>query len=67
MATPYDDVYSIFLIKYKKYPEYFNYYNLFDDDALKERAKGFLVESIVKLKLYCTPDVDFMDKDDIYF
>ena len=67
MSTAYDKFYSVFFDKIQNNSEFFNYYNLTDAESLalaKQRASGYLKESIAKLTLKCTPDVNFSDCDD---
>lgn len=68
MSTAYDKFYSAFFDKIQNNSEFFNYYNLTDVESLslaKQRAKGYLKESIAKLTSKCTPDVNFRDCDDV--
>lgn len=68
MSTAYEIFYSAFFDKIQNNIEFFNYYNLTDVESLalaKQRANGYLKESIAKLTLKCTPDVNFSDYDDI--
>jgi len=68
MSTSYSDFYDKFFKKIEEDPEFFNYYNLTSDEAMalaKERAKTYLQESLAKLTLESTNDVDFNDYDDM--
>lgn len=68
MPTPYNDFYNIFFTKIEKDKEFFNYYNLTPDEAIslaKQRAKNYLHESLAKLTLESTNDVDFNSYDDL--
>ena len=67
MSTPYNDFYGRFFKKIEEDKEYFNYYNLTPEESMelaKERAKTYLQESLAKLTLDSTNDVDFNDYDD---
>lgn len=67
LSTAYDKFYSAFFDKIQNNSEFFNYYNLTDAESLslaKQRAKGYLKESIAKLTSKCTPDVNFRDYND---
>ncbi len=64
MSTSFDTIFTTFFDKIEKDSEFFNYYNLTNQQALDlatERAESYLKESIVKLILKCTPDIDFKD------
>lgn len=64
MSTSFDTIFTVFFDKIEKDSEFFNYYNLTNQQALDlavERAESYLKESIVKLTLKCTPDIDFKD------
>ena len=68
MSTPYSDFYDRFFKKIEEDPEFFDYYNLTPDESMalaKERAKTYLQESLAKLTLDSTNDVDFNDYDDM--
>lgn len=67
MSTPYSDFYDKFFKKIEEDREFFDYYNLTSDESMalaKERAKIYLQESLAKLTLESTNDVDFNDYDD---
>lgn len=67
MSTQWDVIYERFFKKIEKDADFFVYYNISNDEAMelaKERAKSYLIESIVKLTLNCTPDIDFNDYDE---
>ena len=67
MATSFDIPYRAFFRKIEKDPNFFNYFNLTVDEALelaKDRANGYLIESIAKLTSFCTPTADFYNYDD---
>jgi len=67
MSTSFELPYIVFFKKIEQDPDFFNYFNLSSDEALglaKERACGYLKDSISKLTLSCTPDVSFYDFDD---
>lgn len=66
MSTSFDTIFTAFFDKIEKDSEFFNYYNLTNSEALAlaiERAESYLKESIVKLTLKCTPDIDFTNYD----
>ena len=68
MSTPYNDFYDRFFKKIEEDTEFFQYYNLTPDESMalaKERAKTYLQESLAKLTLDSTNDVDFNDYDDM--
>ena len=68
MSTPYSDFYDRFFKKIEEDPEFFDYYNLTPDESMalaKERAKTYLQESLAKLTLDSTNDVDFNDYEDM--
>lgn len=57
-----------FLFKVQNSPEFFNYYNVPEDEAMAlaiRRAKGYLMEAAARISLECSPDVDFMDYDEL--
>jgi hypothetical protein len=64
MSTLWTDVYLVFFNKIEKDADFFSYNNVPTDAALdiaKQRSNGYLKESIAKLTLNCTPDIDFND------
>lgn len=64
MSTSFDPIFTVFFDKIENDSEFFNYYNLTNKEALElatSRAESYLKESIVKLTLKCTPDIDFTD------
>lgn len=66
MSTEFSDIYSLFYDKIQKDPDFFLYNNVLPTYALviaNQRSKGYLIESISKLILNCTPDIDFTDFD----
>lgn len=67
MATPWNTVYERFYNKIEKDADFFSYNNITDDEAIeiaKKRAKNYLIESISKLTLTCSPNIDFNDYDE---
>ena len=67
MSTLYSDFYDRFFKKIEEDKEFFDYYNLTPEESMilaKERAKTYLQESLAKLTLDSTNDVDFNDYDD---
>jgi len=59
--TSYELLYQAFFNLIEKDEKYFNYNNISIEEALtiaKKRAKNYLNESISKLKLKCTLDID---------
>lgn len=68
MSTAYSVFYNKFFYKIEKDKDFFNYYRLSSDEAMilaRERSKNYLKESLAKLTLESTNDVDFNDYDDI--
>ena len=68
MSTPYSIPIKAFLRMVEEDEGFFNYINLTPEQSLeiaKERARGYLNEARGKLTLYCTPDIDFYDSDDM--
>ena len=64
MGTLFEELYKLFFDKIEKDSDFFEYNNVFEEEAIelaKTRAKNYLFESITKLTLNCTPDVDFHD------
>jgi hypothetical protein len=64
MSTSFDLIFTVFFDKIENDSEFFNYYNLTNEEALElatSRAESYLKESIAKLTLKCTPDIDFTD------
>lgn len=64
MSTSFDPIFTVFFDKIENDSEFFNYYNLTNEEALElatSRAESYLKESIVKLTLKCTPDINFND------
>ncbi len=64
MSTSFDLIFTVFFDKIENDSEFFNYYNLTNEKALElatSRAESYLKESIAKLTLKCTPDIDFTD------
>lgn len=62
MSTEFSDVYKLFFNKIQKDSDFFMYNNVPVEDALiiaKQRSKDYLIESVSKLILSCTPDIDF--------
>src|SRR5574344_671056 len=62
MSTSFDTIFTVFFDKIENDSEFFNYYNLTNQEALElatSRAESYLKESIAKLTLKCTPDIDF--------
>lgn len=68
MSTLFSDIYPLFFDKIQKDADFFMYNNITVEEALeiaKSRSKGYLVESVSKLVLNCTPDINFTDFDTI--
>lgn len=66
MSTLFSDIYQLFFDKIQKDAEFFMYNNVDVEEALEiatSRSKGYLIESISKLVLNCTPDINFTDFD----
>lgn len=66
MATKWEDIYKIFWDKIEKDREFFEYNNVTLEEALEiavKRSKSLLIESISRLTLSCSPDIDFYDYD----
>ena len=64
--TSWDKIISLFFFKIQNCSEFFNYYNVSDGEAMqlaKQRATGYLIESVSRLMYQCSPDVDFFDYD----
>lgn len=64
--TSFDEIYERFFNKIENDRDFFVYFNISDEEAIEiaqRRAKDFLIESITRLTLTCTPDVDFHDYD----
>lgn len=64
LPTAFDTVYEAFFRKIERDADFFNYYNLTTEEALefaKDRAGGYLKESITKLALNCSSEVNFND------
>ena len=65
-TTDFSVVNVIFYDKIQKDADFFMYNNVSVEEALEiaeNRAEGYLIESISKLVLSCTPTVDFTDFD----
>lgn len=65
--TLWEDIYKLFFGKIEKDADFFMYNNISLEQALeiaKTRAKFYLLESISKLTLDCTPDIDFNNYDE---
>jgi len=71
MATVFEtDIYPLFFKKIVKDRTFFEYVNVTEVEAIEiavDRSEGLLKESISKLTLQCTPDVDFFDYDATQF
>lgn len=66
MSTPFSNIFSAFFDKVEKDEDFFNYYNLTDEESMAiatERSKTYLKESVSKLTLKCSPDIDFNNYD----
>ncbi len=66
--TSYELLYQSFFNLIEKDEKYFNYNNVSVEDALliaKSRAKNYLLESVSKLKLKCSLDIDIQFNDDL--
>lgn len=66
MSTSFDTIFKVFYDKIEKDEAFFNYYNLTTQEAFdlaQERAESYLIESIVRLTIKCTPDIDFRNYD----
>ena len=66
MSTSFEDVYESFFDKLENDIDFFNYFNVPEAQALdlaKSRSKSYIKESITKIMLTITPDVDFTDCD----
>jgi hypothetical protein len=64
MSTSFDTIFTVFFDKIQADSDFFSYYNLSNEEALelaKSRAEGYLIESIVRLTLKITPEIDFRD------
>lgn len=62
--TSFEEIYQRFFNKIENDRDFFVYFNVTDDEAIEiaqKRAKDFLIESVTRLTLSCTPDVDFHD------
>lgn len=68
MSTPFSDIFSAFFDKVEKDEDFFNYYNLSDVESMAiatERSKTYLKESVSKLTLLCSPDINFNNYDNV--
>ena len=66
MPTNFSDVNQLFFDKIQKDADFFMYNNVNIEEALEiaeSRAEGYLIESIAKLVLSCTPTINFTDFD----
>lgn len=64
MFTTFDEIYQRFFNKIENDREFFVYFDISDEEAIeiaRKRARDFLIESITRLTLSCTPDVNFHD------
>ena len=64
MSTEFSDINKLFFDKIQKDADFFMYNDVLVADALviaENRAEGYLIESVSKLVLSCTPDIDFTD------
>jgi len=62
--TSFDVIYQRFFNKIENDRDFFVYFNVTDEEAIEiaqKRAKDFLIESVTRLTLACTPDVNFHD------
>lgn len=68
MSTPYIEFYNVFFKKIEQDKNFFMYYNLTAEQAMelaKERAKGYLHESLLKLTLETESEINFGEYDDV--
>ena len=66
MSTEFTEVYEVFFDKIQNDADFFLYNNVDTEEALEiaeSRSLGYLKESVSKLVLSCTPDIDFTDYD----
>lgn len=66
MSTEFSDINELFFDKIQKDADFFMYNNVDPEEALEiaeSRAEGYLIESVSKLVLSCTPTIDFTDFD----
>lgn len=64
--TSFDEIYQKFFNKIEHDHEFFVLYGISDEEATEiatKRAKDLLLESIARLTLTCTPEVDFHNYD----
>lgn len=67
MATSYSEIYNAFLRRIELDRKFFNYLHLTPGQAnevVLERSRGLLNEAAAIIVSYCSPSVDFNDRDD---
>lgn len=67
MATPYCEIINAFLRRIEMDRNFFNYLNMTPEQAgelARQRSLGLMGEAIGILVSYCSPEVDFTDRDD---
>lgn len=68
MPTPFEKPITLFFKRIEEDKKFFNYINLSGFQSLeiaKERARGLLIEAASELALRCSPDIDFLDIDEL--
>lgn len=66
METLFQEIYDIFFNKIIHDKDFFKYSNVITEEAMeiaRQRSQFLLIESISRLTLNCTPDIDFNNYD----
>lgn len=68
MSTLFEPIRNKFFRRIEKDRDFFSYYNISVEEAIQlatKQANGYLIEAVEKLTDNCSPDIDFMDYDEV--
>ena len=68
MSTLFEPIRNKFFRRIEKDRDFFLYYNISVEEAIQlatKQANGYLIEAVEKLTDNCSPDIDFMDYDEV--
>ena len=68
MSTLFEPIRNKFFCRIEKDRDFFLYYNISVEEAIQlatRQANGYLIEAVEKLTDNCSPDIDFMDYDEV--
>ena len=68
MSTLFEPIRNKFFRRIEKDRDFFLYYNISVEEAIQlatKQANGYLIEAVEKLTDNCSPDIDFMDYNEV--